>query len=553
MAPSEGEVLQFAQSVSVVSSKANRIDRYNEGLIGRAYKNDDPFDFSDAHLLTTYGTFRWKLAPSYRPEFGLENVSPEDNAPIDEFVQVKYGRSIYPTGVGIYQAINPGAVARIWAYRGKAIGWSVLWDRRYDGVLSNSCLRLFRPEIRTVRYRTRELRIEFNTRDLSYMSGIDGIALVGVKDISDDTLPQSAVPAASDAQRRSSDPADPPSPCAIANRTTFTELPYDVLFEVFSHLDLKSLRSAEQVCKQFAAVVADARLYRVLNLRPYWYKTNPKHMQWLWRRCNGIKKLDLSWCSMLSKADVYQFLRRHGTTLTHLRLNSIGESSAMPFVLTLCPNLTELCMQNVCVTEQNAFQTSSCQQLIMLDLAMAKISTETVVALLQQNPGLQHLNLSTCEELKGVPSIIQTIGQYNRELISLNLFRTYDVDATILMTIKNCTKLQELIFSSYHGKEGLENELGELVKALPHLRWLELPSFRSVSDDLLQKLAIHCPELKYLNLDCCYRLTIAGVNAILGTCPALRLKLRFLSQFQKYYKDLRQQYPLAEIMYADDC
>uniref|UniRef100_A0A182UIU2 F5/8 type C domain-containing protein n=1 Tax=Anopheles melas TaxID=34690 RepID=A0A182UIU2_9DIPT len=179
-----GERKQFVESVRMASHEYGPNLSYGSiNLIGRPSNFPNYGDHTDSYLLSSYG--KWpRLAPSYRPEFGLARVASCDNPPVDEFFVASFEQAVYPAEVGVYETLDPGTVRRITCYVVKD-GWFCLWDGRTDqwqsiagdGVASPS--RLFLPTLRTVPHRTRVLRFELNLRDHRYISGLDGIILVG--------------------------------------------------------------------------------------------------------------------------------------------------------------------------------------------------------------------------------------------------------------------------------------------------------------------------------------------------------------------------------------
>ena len=96
------------------------------------------------------------------------------------------------------------------------------------------------------------------------------------------------------------------------------------MLEILEYLDFKSLVRCSQVNNRFNLITRDKKLHRSLNLRPYWNCINDTALRCLTERCNGFKRLDLSWCghTKLSPQTFINFLRKCGEGLTHLRLNS---------------------------------------------------------------------------------------------------------------------------------------------------------------------------------------------------------------------------------------
>uniref|UniRef100_A0A182W5J7 F-box domain-containing protein n=1 Tax=Anopheles minimus TaxID=112268 RepID=A0A182W5J7_9DIPT len=502
-----GEVQQYVEEIIYASSEygpATSISYNSINVIGRPKNFPVHGEHSDSYLLTSYGNWRM-LAPSFTPEFGLSKIPTVDNPPVDDFLVVSFERAVYPTGVEVYETLNPGAVYRIWAYT-EHCQWVLLWDKRVDATLEDirntarSKARVFLPETRPISHRTRVLRFEFSTRDLNYISGIDAIMLksllIDIVELQPEDNPTQLEQAA--------EPQREPT----QHEPSITNMPYEMIFKIFSYLDLKSLRNVEKVSATFHDVVRDSRLYREVNMRPYWMEMNSQLLEWLNERCADIRKLDLSW-----------FLMRHGRSLTHLRLNSVGFRQATDFVMSLCPNVTELCLQNMHIGDDVHLE-AKLTKLIKLDLAGATISSTTLMNLLQLNPSLQHLNISCCK-YERFP-IADTIGRYNRELVSLNLFKTRALSADDLVPLANCTKLQELNLGYANYEVVQEGELSRLVEACPDLRKLVLAGFRGVQNNDLLTIAQHCPALEYLDLMGCITVSGESVNAIFIGCSAFR-------------------------------
>ncbi|XP_050068711.1 F-box/LRR-repeat protein 4 [Anopheles maculipalpis] len=506
-------------------------------------------EHSDSYLLPSYGNWR-KLAPSYAPEFGLHTVSAVDNPPVDDFIVVDFGTIVCPMGLEVYETMNPGSIYRIWAYT-EFSKWVVLWDKRFDRILADirnhppGLTRVFVPDIRAIEARTCVLRFEFCTLDLDYIPGIDGMLVRSLLDDPRDFRPREYtkfVRASGDDS--DSDECDEPS---------LNVLPYEMIFKICSFLDLKSLRSASMVSSTFNNVVRDTRLYRVLNMRPYWMNMDSQLLAWLKGRCTGIRKLDLSWCGLLNSItarDLQSFLQQHGCTLTHLRLNSVAFPDGTNFLLSLCPNLTELCVQNMELRDVFPLD-SKLTKLTRLDISGGSMSAAALENLLKLNTSLQHLNLS-CFKYETF-QIADTIGRYNRELISLNLFKTRALSAVDLVPLAKCTKLQELNLGYANHEEVREGDLSRLLKACPGLRKLVLAGFRDVLNNDLLTVAQHCRGLEYLDLMGCLTVSGVSVNAIFMGCPELRLlelhhcnqiSHSWLAEWRRLYMDVDIKYQL---------
>uniref|UniRef100_A0A182STB9 F-box domain-containing protein n=1 Tax=Anopheles maculatus TaxID=74869 RepID=A0A182STB9_9DIPT len=513
------EIQQYVATVIYASSEygpSSSISYNAINIIGRPNNFPVHGDHSDSYLLPSYGN--WKLlAPSFTSEFGLTNVPAVDNPPVDDFIVVRFEGTVCPTGVEVYETLSPGAIYRIWAYTEHST-WVLLWDKRFDRLLDDvrnhrgGKTRVFLPEMRRMEHRTCVLRFEFCTRDLTYISGIDGIMLKSLLNETPNFRRRETF------VRETIDEIELEWP----EERSITDLPYEMIFKICSYLDLKSLRNLEKASPTFHSVVRDPRLYREVNMRPYWMDIDAHLLAWLEARCAHIRKLDLSWCGLfgaITARDLQRLVPQHGHSLTHLRLNSVPFCDGTDFVLSSCPNVTELCLQNMDLYDQ-VLMDSKLTKLTRLDVSGGSMSDKTLENILKLNPFLQHLNLSCFNNMQF--KIADTIGRYNRDLISLNLFKTRALSADDLRPLANCTKLQELNLGYANHDEVQEGDLSRLAEACACLRKLVLAGFRDVHNNDLLTIAQHCSALEYLDLMGCITVTGESVNAIFIGCSALR-------------------------------
>jgi hypothetical protein len=57
----------------------------------------------------------------------------------------------------------------------------------------------------------------------------------------------------------------------ITSCSHLTELPNEILGIIFSYLDLKTIFRLRSTCKFFYELCSDECLFKMLNLKPYWY------------------------------------------------------------------------------------------------------------------------------------------------------------------------------------------------------------------------------------------------------------------------------------------
>ena len=121
--------------------------------------------------------------------------------------------------------------------------------------------------------------------------------------------------------------------------------------KILEYLDLKTLVRCSQVDKLFNTITRDFKLYRSLNLKPYWNCVDPTTLLYLQERCTHLKRIDLSWscCTKISSEVFIDFLRNCGGELTHLRLNNCGfvEDDVIVAISIHCPHLKGTVLRSV--------------------------------------------------------------------------------------------------------------------------------------------------------------------------------------------------------------
>lgn len=96
------------------------------------------------------------------------------------FTDIEYIDKVYPIRVSIYETYNPGSVIRIWAQDSHR-QWFQLWSGPPQIVPRRS--RIFSPLLKLCAFKTRMLRLEFNHSQLDYYTQLDGVLLIGTKEL----------------------------------------------------------------------------------------------------------------------------------------------------------------------------------------------------------------------------------------------------------------------------------------------------------------------------------------------------------------------------------
>ncbi|XP_052866163.1 F-box/LRR-repeat protein 4 isoform X1 [Anopheles cruzii] len=515
-------IKQFVSEDLEVSSQYgahNSITYTALNLRGKTNRFPSSGDFSDTYMLAQYGRW-WQEAPSFSPDFGIANLPIELNCPVDDYIVVKFEQAVYPTRVEIFETLNAGSVYRLWVYTVLKT-WVLIWDRSDDTVLQNvrgeGTARIFVPCIRRINSITSILKVEFSHRHQSYYSAIDAIALYGE--------PPSCV---SKSTAKTSIVKDSTSVVENENSTlTLSDLPQEIIYHIFKYLDLISLKQVEHVCPKFATVTKDWRLYREVNLRPYWMMADDALIDWLAERASHIEMLDLSWCGSyggFGESHIERLLLHGGAGIKKIRINCNYHAH---FVSRLIYNkgleLEEFSVANSPI-EPYICSDYLWQSLQRLNVSYTNIRTRSLLGILSTSRHLRHLNVNCCTTLD-MTAVLEKLGTSNLDLVSCNAFKTEPFPESSLLALRKCTKLQELDI----GWSTINNEWPPLaLQALVRecgsgLKKLFLGAMRGLLDDDLLTIASHCSVLEQLALVGCTNVTPAGVETVLSNCRTLRL------------------------------
>lgn len=174
------------------------------------------------------------------------------------------------------------------------------------------------------------------------------------------------------------------------------KLPFDLLFQICSHLDLRSLVRLSSTAQHFRQQCLHPLQLRSLNLQPYWNGiTNESIERFFAQYCSRTRYLSLAW-----------------TRSIHL--------AAFKSLLDVCAD-----------------------HLVQLDLACCQYLTkEYVEAIVSSCPKIEVLNFQNCQSLSN-DDFLPLTGLHH--LRSLNVYRT-DVDFRTLLPliIHNAEHLEHL-------------------------------------------------------------------------------------------------------------
>lgn len=303
----------------------------------------------------------------------------------------------------------------------------------------------------------------------------------------------------------------------------------EILLKIFSYLDLRSLFKATRACRKLYEVGTDPMLYRELNLRPYWNLINDSVMATLAQRATQLRRLDLSWCgafNAISPLRFREFIKKCGTSLIALRLNSCQfiNVTCLEVVGQVCANLQELSLRNYQGNILNFHCVKNFRKLERLDLFRCNISADLLLMMLKYNPNLKHLNLGIAPPLLSMDEVAIQISQYNRQIVSLDMWKSQFLSSVGLKALSSCEHLEEVDFGWCLRTEAFPGEgLKTLLQNCRKLKKLFLAAIRGLSDRDLLIIAECCPELEQLDLMGVLGISQEGYFHILKHCHKLKL------------------------------
>lgn len=562
---SDVKVNQYAQAVIDFSSQYGSdysISYTALNITGRPSKFPDYGDFPETFAMRTYGNW-WDMAPSRVQEIKPQNLP---KIPAHDFIIIRFEQFVIPEELVIYETYNPGAIVRIWAYTA-AEKWVCLWEvapRSYSNISASR----FAPPLKKLLLPTNTIRLEFNHSLLHYFTEIDGVVLVGKKSSvfnNQDILnfcktrnrkgrivrklesmkfrpnfnenPQSlmdflkndlekfieetAMISLNDADASDQQPV----------KLGLSDMPFEILLNIFSHLDLISLFRVGQVSKFLYDVSTHPLLYSELNLKPYWHLATSELLCTLAKRSTLMKKLDMSWCGVfnsMSPTEFKKFIQQRGDNLTHLRLNSCRflNASCIETVGIVCDSLKELSLRNYSIDPPilNFSCLANLKNLERLDLFRTVIEPDLLLTMLESNRKLKHLNLAFCGIGVNMDDVAVQIAKYNKQLISLDMWKSHSLSFKGLQALSLCHELEEVDFGWCLREEPLPGEsLKSLLIGCPKLKKLFLAAIRGITDRDVENIANLCPNLEQLDLMGVLGISTERCYEILQKCKKLKL------------------------------
>uniref|UniRef100_A0A1B0FMI4 Uncharacterized protein n=1 Tax=Glossina morsitans morsitans TaxID=37546 RepID=A0A1B0FMI4_GLOMM len=221
-----------------------------------------------------------------------------------------------------------------------------------------------------------------------------------------------------------------------------------------------------------------------------------------------LKTSDMFWCGCIvqtiSPTEFKKFIQQPGDSLTHLRLNSTKflNPSCIDTLGIVCDNVKELSLRNY--SPSTPLLHFSClgnlKNLKRLDPFQTVIESDLLLTILENNPKLKHLNLASCSVAVNMDDVAQHIAKYNKQLISLDMWKGRFLSTQGLLVLPNCHNLEEIDFGWCLGEASLGDTLREFLTQCTKLKKLFLAAVRGLTDRDPEYIANLCPNLKQLDL-----------------------------------------------------
>lgn len=574
-------VEQFVQSVRGFSSQYGRslsVSYTADNIVGKPSKFPDYGDFPQTFVMRTYGKW-WNEAPSRTHPFMQQSLG---KIMSQDYIDLQFEEAVYPFRVNVYETYNPGSVVRIWAgvkHQEQVWLWRLLWEGEPQRV--GHTPRVFSPVIQTISVPTELLRLEFDHSHLEYYTELDAVLLVGtrkpipspeaqqihsynvtspIRKLTAQILqlnihnipPQVDIP---NSLRNFLEEELPEllkgtgkvgqamvSSNKVASSTgikSFECLPDETVLKIFGYLSLLSLCRCAQVSRRFHDLATDPLLYMELNMKVYWYCTTATALMSLSKRCQYLQKLDLSWCGdygLITSEDLVTFIDECGGHLVHLRLNSCRyvDNCCVIKVAEKCKYLKELGVRGCRKISDLGFQSlSSLRNLEYLDLYRTQISLGPLKSILKSSLQLKHINVGSCTHISSMDDIAQTLATYNKELVSVDFWKTYGLTPVGVRALRKCRKLEEVDLGWCWGFDAPGDSLHSLAAGCPYLRKLFLTALRGITDRDLEPFIEHCPDLEQVDIMGGRGITSDICVKFLTRCARLRLlDVSFCDQVQ---------------------
>ncbi|KAL2084831.1 hypothetical protein ACEWY4_020349 [Coilia grayii] len=567
---SGGELEQYAKEVLDFSShygSENSMSYTMWNLAGAPNVYPSSGDFTQTAVFRTYGHW-WEQCPSARAPYRRTPRSFHST----DFLELAFEEPVYPTAVEVLETYHPGAVVQILACSLNPftqnpptdVRWEVLWSGEPSKAPTPHS-RQFSPTIRHLSFPTNLLRVEVNSGLLEYYTELDAIILRGVRERPMLALYKMPLIDMNDLSDGEDDAVAignqrfPPAGDDKHNNTGngyFDKLPYELIQLIVSHLTLPDLCRLAQSCKLLQQHCCDPLQYQQLSLQPYWAALTDASLAHLQPRCALLQRLNASWTGnrgAVTSNGFCSFLKVCGAGLVSLELSCchfLCEAS-MEVIAQTCPGLQELNLASCDRLQPQAFShVSKLTSLRRLVLYRTKVEQTALLSILTFCTELQHLNLGSCVRIQDYDVVASMLAVRCRRLRSLDLWRCGSLTERGLGELAlGCGRLEELDLGWCSTLQSSSGCFQHLARCLPRLRKLFLTANRSVCDQDLDQMAACCPKLQHVDILGTRMVSPSSLKKLLQSCPELKLvDVSFCSQIDtRVVQELTSLFPNVAI------
>ncbi|XP_034384586.1 F-box/LRR-repeat protein 4 [Cyclopterus lumpus] len=567
--PVSVEVEQYAKEVLDFSShygSENSMSYTMWNLAGVPNVYPSSGDFTQTAVFRAYGTW-WEQCASAPPPF---RRTPKGFHSQD-YIELGFEEPVYPTAVDVLETYYPGTIVQILACSHNPfsqnpptdVRWEVLWSGEPTKVMTPQA-RQFSPNIKHISFPTNLLRLEVNSSLLDYYTELDAVILRGVKErpmLALYKMPIIDINDLSDSEEELSDVGGPfrQGGDRKQQRTGngfFDKLPYELIQLILSHLTLPDLCRLAQSCKLLHQHCCDPLQYTQLSLQPYWGRLSDASLGHLQSRCTLLQRLNLSWTGnrgALTLTGFSSFMKACGLSLGCLELSCCHflNEACLEVVSQTCPGLQELNLSSCDRLHPQAFaHISKLTRLRRLVLYRTKIEQTAILSILTFCIELRHLNLGSCVRIEDYDVVASMLAARCRSLCSLDLWRCRNLtDRGLAELVSGCRMLQELDLGWCPTLQSSTGCFQQLARSLPRLRKLFLTANRTVCDSDVEELAAGCPSLQHLDILGTRLVSAASLKKLLQSCPRLLLlDVSFCSQIDmRVVQELSSLFPNVAI------
>ncbi|XP_074540245.1 F-box/LRR-repeat protein 4 [Halichoeres trimaculatus] len=549
--PVSVEVEQYAKEVLDFSShygSENSMSYTMWNLAGVPNVYPSSGDFTQTAVFRAYGKW-WEQCASAPPPF---RRTPKGFYSQD-YIELGFEEPVYPTAVEVLETYYPGAIVQILACSHNPfsqnpatdVRWEVLWSGEPTKMLTPHA-RQFSPNIKHINFPTNLLRLEVNSSLLDYYTELDAVILRGVKErpmLALYKMPVIDISDLSDSEEELSDVGGPfrqgvDGKHQRTGNGYFDKLPYELIQLILSHLTLPDLCRLAQSCKLLHQHCCDPLQYTQLSLQPYWGRLSDASLGHLQSRCTLLQRLNLSWTGnrgALTLTGFSSFLKACGLSLVCLELSCCHflNEACLEVISQTCPGLQELNLSSCDRLNPQAFtHISKLTRLRRLVLYRTKIEQTAILSILTFCIELRHLNLGSCVRIEDYDVVASMLAARCRSLCSLDLWRCRNLtDRGLAELVAGCRMLEELDLGWCPTLQSSTGCFQNLARSLPRLRKLFLTANRTVCDSDLEELAASCPSLQHLDILGTRLVSAASLKKLLQSCPKLLLlDVSFCSQ-----------------------